>query len=387
MALLVPWAEVIEKAGETTIDMRNYMAREFLKKACFLRGKYPTLTNMTILSTNFLRHLCSYFEEPPPFEEIPFSGGNCPVPYRVTGVYVEDNDQRGCGNIGSWAITSPWVLGPVQGIDPNPAGNGFVLGSGGTQRPLIVDPNLSGCANTSAAISKSQGNCNTNTPLCTPLASVSGRHIIKVERVDGLPDDCGDSNPPPPDPETGIYDFNYELNYDYTDTGGNIINFQAFGDVTVNPDLDLRFEFNVGGENFFFDFDGVNSGSPTATDVGGGGGGGIVVVPPPSQNPDVTEDVRDETDPKEEEDIDRLGWVEVVVTQKPANTKSQWGGGAAPNVYYCGWFEFLSDGSAFPRQPIHFENNIFKAPEGANGYAYTLYLGFSGFAKVYTVNV
>lgn len=105
---------------------------------------------------------------------------------------------------------------------------------------------------------------------------------------------------------------------------------------------------------------------------------------PPPNTTDYNEDTKTETDPKIEDVGDKLRYVIVNVTSKPSNAKNQWGDGA-PDVFYCGWFEFTADGYNFPRRPIHWLAGIFDAPEGATGYAYTLYEGFDGFAQVYTI--
>lgn len=69
--------------------------------------------------------------------------------------------------------------------------------------------------------------------------------------------------------------------------------------------------------------------------------------------------------------------VEVKLLSVPRNAKKQ-SGGASPDVVYAGWFEFTRKGKSLPRDPIHFEGSVFKAPEGADGYAYTLYTGYTG---------
>lgn len=80
---------------------------------------------------------------------------------------------------------------------------------------------------------------------------------------------------------------------------------------------------------------------------------------------------------------ERLAFVEVDLTTIPKNTKSQSGDGA-PDVFYAGWFEFLREGKSLPRNYIHFANNCFVAPVGADGYAFTLYNGYQGYATAIT---
>jgi hypothetical protein len=81
--------------------------------------------------------------------------------------------------------------------------------------------------------------------------------------------------------------------------------------------------------------------------------------------------------------VERLAYVNVDLSVIPSNAKSQSGQGA-PNVVYAGWFEFLRKDKSFPRDYIHFANNCFIAPVGADGYAFTLYNGYQGSAIAIT---
>jgi hypothetical protein len=89
---------------------------------------------------------------------------------------------------------------------------------------------------------------------------------------------------------------------------------------------------------------------------------------PPSEDP-------------EKEGVSNLFAVRVKLTEIPINSKQQFGVGA-PNVLYAGWFEFRRGTFCFPREPIAFEEGIFRAPTGADGYAFTLYVGYRGEATV-----
>jgi hypothetical protein len=81
--------------------------------------------------------------------------------------------------------------------------------------------------------------------------------------------------------------------------------------------------------------------------------------------------------------VERLAYVNVDLSVIPSNAKSQSGKGA-PNILYAGWFEFLRKDKSFPRNYIHFANNCFIAPVGADGYAFTLYNGYQGSAVAIT---
>lgn len=90
---------------------------------------------------------------------------------------------------------------------------------------------------------------------------------------------------------------------------------------------------------------------------------------------DLEEELADE-DPNKE-GIERLAGVMLEVTTIPQNAKQQFGIGG-PNLIYAGWLEFKKGTFCFPRERIQFTKNIYAAPLDADGFAYTLYIGFEG---------
>lgn len=102
--------------------------------------------------------------------------------------------------------------------------------------------------------------------------------------------------------------------------------------------------------------------------------------PPPDDDPDIEKEEDEEESESGDKDVDKLQYVCVHLTKLP--NREQWGDGA-PNVYYAGWLEFKLKGCNLPRQPIHFKDSIFKAPDGATGFAYTLTNGAKGKVTVY----
>lgn len=102
--------------------------------------------------------------------------------------------------------------------------------------------------------------------------------------------------------------------------------------------------------------------------------------PDDSEEFDKTE--KTEEDEKKEENIPQLSFVKITLSEKPPQSKIQWGEGS-PDVVFAGWFEWIVAGYALPRQPIHFEKSIFSAPSFADGYAYTLVNGAQGRATIY----
>jgi len=95
---------------------------------------------------------------------------------------------------------------------------------------------------------------------------------------------------------------------------------------------------------------------------------------------------RSEDDPKEEAGIERLLGVQVFLTEFQKNIRTQ-DGGSAPDVRYAGWFQFSTKGLPHPRNYIHFEENYFIAPVGADGFSYTVYEGIRARHTVVTAKV
>lgn len=73
----------------------------------------------------------------------------------------------------------------------------------------------------------------------------------------------------------------------------------------------------------------------------------------------------------------------IAVTEKPANPRVQWGGGTAPDVFYCGWYS-VSPNGAGDRQPVHYlEQEIYLGDiPVASVITVTLYTGFKGVLTV-----
>lgn len=103
-------------------------------------------------------------------------------------------------------------------------------------------------------------------------------------------------------------------------------------------------------------------------------------TPPEPGNPDYDFDPPLPPGDNNEENIENLAWVLLDLVSYPSNAKTQYGAGA-PNLIYGGWFEFKVGTRCLPREPVHFGSNVFKAPEGVDGYSYTLYNGFLGQAQ------
>jgi len=390
------------------------IARQARDAACGLYSDFPGLVTAGTIPGSpahewirgFWNDMCRNAPPPlPPPPEPPFSGGQCPcVSYRIA-YRVRSFPE---------AEFSPTLFttrnGRIQGFGSIPFGSlrsytvTWTPCSGGVEQSPVTDVYL-----TDGGTSEVQ--------------------IQGITRVDGLPDECGDPPPvypPPTKPVPPGSEYTTPYNPPGTDKPGNGFNITV---PLVYVDAEANLNIDVGGVTVNFDLGGVSFNIDNKFGDGSPGSIGN----PPSEVPDYTDaingaknaadaaktaaddaktaaddaakaardragnrpgdpqndpnqqekDEKTEEDPKEEDAINRLLAVQVDVLQMPRNRRTQ-DGGDAPDVNYCGWFEFKTKGIPHPRVPIHFESNYFIAPVGADGYAYTLYNGFKGRAIVIT---
>lgn len=352
---------------------------------------------------------CDYPNNPglplPPQE--PFQGGQCGcIQYRVVirlnETYTEGTFERdtGASLLGSIGATRIDVANGVTDVK--------VFARGVPNSPCLADPIFISVFSTANP----------------PGYKMNSAKIVRIIREDGQIDNCGNpppefppSPPPPPggytSPPTRITSNDgatyIDLNFNFSPPPPPapfpknfmppvIINFNKVG-----ADFKIPITFNFGGE---FNF-------------GGGGGNGdfnqddrdnINNIKNVTNNTNNTtnntnnnvnnfysdyqkdrdrtvnkEPLPDDFEPPKPPEppgkklVERLAYVNVDLSVVPSNAKSQSGKGA-PDVVYAGWFEFLRKGKSFPRDYIHFQNNCFIAPIGADGYAFTLYNGYQGSA-------
>jgi hypothetical protein len=151
----------------------------------------------------------------PEFLPPPFTGGQCIVKYRVffKGFRIPTSTGNRIpieGNTSSRTYT-----GPIKGITPGANGNGVFILHGTNLTTVAIDP--------------------------VPTNTYDDMEITSVQRIDGLPDDCGNYSPPPlTDPER-----RRPININNND--GDII--FAFPILNVNGDLTVPFNLNVGELN------------------------------------------------------------------------------------------------------------------------------------------
>lgn len=397
MGILKNLSELSERIGAGTADFGDILAEKTREFSCTLWENYPDkITNGEQVNGSFTRGFMNRMcrDKTLPSAPIPTqSPGKCPVPYIITAnaIVSRKNAFRGL-DVGDTVLITPnnfSTLGPIDSLDVTP----FVPDTNVKIRGL---PEPSNNLNT---YFYNGGQVKWSLADGVELA-ISGIFISEITeffyaRQDGLPDDCGDTEQVYPPSNPGVNDYTTIININSED--GDTISYP----LTYNPiNISFPMHFDLGGITIVIDLGGINF-NFNLVNIDGVGiplPGDIlppllppeddknreIPVPklPPPTNPIFQPLPRDETDPKEEEVGIELEFVRVTLISKPSNHKRQWGDGA-PNVIYAGWFEFQSEGYNFKRNPIHFDNCLFRKPEGATGYAYTLYEGFTGFATVY----
>ena len=411
MPILINPSDLSAKIANNTATFIEKLSEETRGFACSLWRNYPDfLTKNNALARSFVRgymnNLCQ--DKLLPINPgIPWTGGQCPNLYKVTwqsgynvspGVYnwtQVAESQLGIGpyqrlvfrnsNTGAEFINVtpdnprfaefPWRLRAYR-ADGTFDERAFPFGDKEMLRLIpwsVVDSGISLGGN----------------------STISGNDYFR--RVDNLPDDCGDppSEYPPTNPQPS--DFTTVINLLSED--GDTLTYNLEYIPTNN--LSFPINFNLGGIEVVFDLGGINFNfSLLSID-------GIPLPLPDGQDPPLpapsddvnriircqrryvpnannyNESERSLDDPKTELVGNKIEFVKVTLNNMPKNVKQQFGVDG-PNVIYAGWFEFQAESYNFVRQPIHFINSLFVAPEGATGYAYTLYEGITGSATIYT---
>lgn len=384
------------------------VARQARNAACSLYDKYPAAaTAGTIPGSPAHQWMKGFWEdmcakapgERPPDPESPFNGGQCQcIPYLINFRIV-----RGDGT--SSGISTVTRTGPIIGFTSQDS-------EFGTRSFICISTN---CSTTPP--SQTTSVINTAFTVDEPTLEV-----ISITRADGLPDNCG--NPPasyvPPYNGTPL-DSEKEVPYEPKEPGGTGVGIGIIVPfVFIKPEVAVNVD--VGGVEVKFDLGGVEFN--ITNKFGDGEPGSVGSEPPdltkieqlareakeaaeeskeaaegakklgedaanndgdhPQNDPNKQEkETKQEDDPKEEDAIERLLAVQVELLSMPSNRRTQ-DGGDAPDVQYAGWFEWKTKGTPHPRVPIHFERNYFTAPVGADGYAYTVYNGFTARAIVIT---
>ena len=381
MGIYQDYNEAAERVGNGTAQFIEEATVQVRGFACGLWNLYPRfITETSFGGSQFIRGAMNYLCTPnvPPPPESPFTGGQCSGDrYLISTTYkytLGADPTELSETVG--LVGAPGILGAITSIEAVPPG--------GTGSSVITITFQDGTQTTTRII---------NAPSNGVI--VLDSFTYDVSRADGQPDTCG--NPPAeyPDVVVNINDFSDTLTFNALDGGTIDVDIEYLA-----GDVHYPMQFSFGGINVtlnfggvYFNFGGVDSnGNPRPESNGdrlplpvprdNQGGEEFVTPERPPNTEEQTEEVQPEL-PSDSQEVDiTLVWVILTITQTPVNVKTQSGDGA-PDVFYCGWFEWLVDGRVMPRQPVHFLNNVFKKPAGATGYAYTLYNGFNGQAVQY----
>ena len=230
-----------------------------------------------------------------------------------------------------------------------------------------------------------------------------GPYRIEDFRIDSVtpyppgPDTCG--NPPPQYPPSSIPPGGNVNNISITSASGQSLDFQlttvlggnsTVGGITnIAPTLILSPKTGtpslIGSVPISVDLGGIHFGG--SADINSA----IALLPtinintqPPLKpsDPDLTPTPQDPTAGKKT-GLSNLAYVQIHLTEFPSKGKEEFGTNGSPNVYYTGWFEFLLGGAPLQRQHIWFDGQIFINEFKADGYSYVLTNLSEGFATEY----
>lgn len=400
MPSIVSIDRIAERSGADIRSFQEDLANGVREFACGLWSRFPDrITGGANAGSSFARgymsEMCRDGNLPPPPPQVVPGGGQCSGDlYRVT-YRIHRVDVVTC-NVLPVSYTTQIIPGKILGADffvPSPViGQHNCLGQSNAD---YVSVNIVGEYESGRVTLVSGAPYDLSLPF---INNLSWAEVVFIEKADGSPDNCVDPGGQYPTTNPDINDLRDQITINISDNDVVILPIST----TIN-NLVFPSTFNIGGISAEINFTGISF------NFGGRGGDGepaplpdgqptpvptpaddIVRVPysNPSPRPSsdaFDEDIRPEVPAAEEDNIEGLRFVRVQLTNVPVNVKTQSGSGA-PDVVYAGWFEFLSEGYAFPRQPIHFQQNIYEAPQGATGYAYTLYDGINGVATVYTLD-
>lgn len=386
--------ELLEGLGNSAAGFSKNVANGAANFACSLYRQYPwalTFGDWGNYKKGFWDEMCAQRPGGLPVQAAPpFTGGQCDgVKYAATISWSNTT----FGEVRSYSAPFEfWGPAPSTNVvAQGPSGSGlytylFYLrcrGTGGNPPGALQDVNIA------SATSADQGSATFT--------------ISNVRRVDGQPDTCG--NIKTDFPQTPIPDAARSTTITVNTVDNTVYNIP----VTFNlPSSNNKYnlDLDVGDLHLTFDFGGVSfSSNPVSNQLN------KVYNRSETVNNNVSNLAQNFTSftnnsnnvsvswsggnfetgskagssAKDDEDKpSNLAYVTLDLTQIPRNAKSQ-EGEQALDIFYAGWFQFVSDGYYYPRQPVHFEKSVFKAPPGATSYSYTLYKGFLGEVTEYRV--
>ena len=365
----IPW-DALQSGINSANTFREQIAQKAANFACGLYHNYPDWAKGVGPASNMLDGLWGDLCKPRPGSTPPASnkraGGQCDGVQYLFRIQLYNKDNQPTAILGGGFGSDPFShWGPIGGASiqrtPGDLSNVVYLESrGGFGSPIQPYANR----------------------IFTYIGSDVRAEVIELRRADGQPDTCGDY--PGGYPGGGGAPTIAELSTNVPARLPSGIDVDVpIGFVAVN--IEAGIQLTVGSIPVTIDFGGLTF--APEFDFGGGGGDGSgngncasSHLPPTPTNYDEAEPEGD--DSGEEDGIDKLKWVAVSLTSIPRNAKTEFGDGA-PDVYYAGWFEWKAAGRCLPRIPIHFEDNVFPAPDGVTGYTFTVKQGYKAKVTVY----
>lgn len=365
--------DLLESLGNTAAGFTKNLANAVGNFACSLYAKYPGATTFGDLgnySKGFWDELCSSRPTPPPASPKPtFTGGQCPgVQYRV--YYTSVTTSSNPSGAGYELTREVDAAGPITNFTYEYRNDGVgyraELDSGDQHYAFPQDGGGRGWRTLKS---------------------------VRVVRLDGQPDNCGDETTN--FPIVDIPSSERTINVNVQLRNGDVYNIP----ITLVPSInnDYGIEFDAGDINVKFDLSGVSFNSIALASTIHNVENNVLdlsqnvtnfaAIAIPFINNSIaystsfnlgtfkTKEDGGSSSPADETSDDNLAYVTLDITRKPLNAKTQ-EGELAQDLVYAGWFQFASEGYYYPRQPIHFSKAVFKAPLGATDYAYTLYEGF-----------
>jgi len=378
-------ADLIEGLGNTAAGFTKNLANEAANFACQLYHDYPwfmvTTPVVGAYNKGFFDEMCRRRPSGlPPSPVVPFPGGQCPTLYKIhyRQVYTQppyDTDV---------VQFTPNFVGPLRGsrlINSGKTLQIYAQGIPGSPAPgwyTVQDLNL-------------------------PQNDVHYLGVVRVERQDGLPDNCGDLPSDHPHTVPPSDRLNQSITVNMGDANITV-------PVTIkNSTNKYNLEIDAGDINLVFDLGGVtfnsnpiyntvnnvdktvnnvdksvNNVATTANTINNYVSGAVSFSSPATSGNHETKSTSGDSAKADQGGEDNLAWVVLELRQVPRNAKTQ-AGRTAQDVVYAGWFQFSQGSNYFPREPVHFKKNIFKAPQGATSFAYTLYEGFDALVTEYRV--
>lgn len=386
--LISRYVDFMNNLGERVGDAGQQFGFQAMNKLCQLRNDYPGKFLISPFGQGILNSTCpSPGSPPPPDTGFPFTGGQCDFEYNIFGYYRNKNVNFGADRaIRFWRSSRP-LRGQIIGIantSPNFGTPFEVVNSLGEttiledNRATLVDDNRPYGFNTVSA----------------PVAYDNEVFITRVVPVGGQEDVCGNidqTDPPPVIPPDELF-FDFVIVNDNRET---VIS----GDITFNvnlPDLPDVI-FNVGDNQFFFDFDGFNVSPPSAPAP-------PTFFPPSFDENNFTRNNRrpsgggdgqppDEPEELEQDEVveDNIRYVIVNMIRSPIGGKSILLPNPEDSDFFAGYFAwiFQVNGEDYrtPSQPIRKKRNIFVPPNGANGYRIYAVNGATLSSAYYTLPV